>query len=83
MTNIHRLAENGSLVIAGPLGKNEKGYRGIFILNVETVEEVQELLSTDPAIKEKLLDADIFPLWCTAALQEISKIHDSLVKYKE
>jgi uncharacterized protein len=48
MKNLKRLADNGSLVIAGPLGKNENNYRGIFILNVGTVEEAQALLATDP-----------------------------------
>lgn len=33
MANINRLAEAGQLIVAGPLKKNEKSYRGIFILN--------------------------------------------------
>jgi hypothetical protein len=34
LQNIRRLADLGKLIVAGPLGKNEKTYRGIFILNV-------------------------------------------------
>ncbi|HYH56523.1 MAG TPA: hypothetical protein VD772_07930 [Anseongella sp.] len=52
MKNINRLVESGKLIVAGPLGKNDKEYRGIFILNVGTLEEAGELLQTDPAIKE-------------------------------
>ncbi|MBC7914580.1 MAG: hypothetical protein H7Y07_10730, partial [Pyrinomonadaceae bacterium] len=36
MANINRLAAEGKLIIAGPLKKNEKSYRGIFIFNVKT-----------------------------------------------
>ena len=39
LQNIRRLANQGKLVVAGPLEKNEKDYRGIFILNVKTIDE--------------------------------------------
>ena len=32
LDNINRLASEGKLIVAGPLSKNDKGYRGIFIL---------------------------------------------------
>lgn len=82
MKNIHRLADSGKLSVAGPLGENDKNYEGIFIFNVETVEEGQKLLETDPAIQAKLLEANLFSLWCTAALQEIPMLHNSIVKFK-
>src|SRR5688572_23104306 len=41
MDNIGRLADEGKLIVAGPLGKNDKTYRGIFILNVQTIAEAQ------------------------------------------
>src|SRR6188474_1266735 len=56
MENIGRLAREGKLIVAGPLGKNDKTYRGIFILNVKTIEEARALVDTDPAVKGKLLD---------------------------
>lgn len=43
MANIGRLAEEGKLAVAGPFGTNEKGFRGLFILNVAGVEEAQTL----------------------------------------
>src|SRR5690606_32458864 len=56
MSNINRLANEGKLIVAGPLGKNENNYRGIFILdNIKSMEEANNLLMTDPAIKSKLL----------------------------
>ncbi len=68
MANIHRLVEMGKLVVAGPLGKNENTYRGIFILNAASIEEAQELLQTDPAIKENLLATDVYNWYGSAAL---------------
>ena len=31
LANINRMVEQGKLIVAGPLGKNENNYRGIFI----------------------------------------------------
>lgn len=68
MQNIRRLASLGKLVVAGPLQENAKQYRGIFILNVKTVEEARTLLETDPAIHAKLLDAELYNWYGSAAL---------------
>jgi uncharacterized protein YciI len=80
MNNLQRLADLGKLTVAGPLGKNDKTYRGIFIFNVESFEEAEKLLATDPAVANKLLDAELYSLWCTAALQEIPGMHLKLQK---
>jgi uncharacterized protein YciI len=68
MENIGRLVDDNKLIVAGPLGKNESSYRGIFILNVATTEEAKFLLQTDPAINENLLAADIYKWYGSAAL---------------
>ncbi len=34
MENMRKLVKEGKLIVAGPLGKNDKTYRGIFILDV-------------------------------------------------
>jgi uncharacterized protein YciI len=68
LANIGRLAKENKLTVAGPLEKNTKNYRGIFILNVKTVEEAKVLLQTDPAIKAKLLDAELYGWYGSAAL---------------
>jgi uncharacterized protein YciI len=80
MKNINLLAKEGKLVVAGPLGKNNKNYRGIFILNAESIEEAQKLINTDPAVIAKLLDADLFIWYGSAALQETLKIHKKIEK---
>ncbi len=80
MINIGKLVENGKLVVAGPLGKNDKSYRGIFILDVPTIAEAQQLVGTDPAIQSRLLDAELFIWYGSAALKETLKIHSKIEK---
>lgn len=80
LQNIGRLAAEGKLVVAGPLAKNEKTYRGIFILNVKTIEEGNALLLTDPAIKEKLLEAELYKWYGSAALPMYLPYHSRIEK---
>ena len=80
MANIGRLATEGKLVVAGPLKKNEKNYRGIFIFNVKTLEEAKELLVTDPAVKAKVLDAELFQWYGSAALPMYLPYHSKVEK---
>ena len=67
MTNMNTMVEAGKLVVAAPFGENDKNYRGIFILNVSDMEKAKILLATDPEIKAKFLDYDIFPWYGSAA----------------
>jgi uncharacterized protein YciI len=80
LKNIGKLAEAGKLVIAGPLGDNDRSYRGIFILNVKTIEEAKELLQTDPAIQSKVLDAELYEWYGSAALSEYLKIQKKITR---
>ena len=80
MDNIGRLAKEGKLVVAGPLGKNDKTYRGIFILNVKTIEEAQKLVETDPAVKAKIFDVELYPWYGSAALPVHIETHNKISK---
>lgn len=80
MDNINRLVKINKLVVAGPLVKNEKNYRGIFILDVKTLEEANTLLDTDPAIKEKLLAAELYQWYGSAALPAYLETNDKIWK---
>jgi uncharacterized protein YciI len=60
--NIERLAAQGKILVAGPFGDNGN-WRGIFIFDCETKEEVEFLLKTDPAIAAGRLDYEIHPWW--------------------
>lgn len=80
MDNINRLVENKKMIVAGPMGKNDKGYRGIFILDVPTIEEAQKLLETDPAIKEKYLKPELLVWYGSAALATYLEAADKVWK---
>jgi uncharacterized protein YciI len=82
MSNMGVMVKTGKLIIAGPLKKNEKTYRGIFVLNVKTIDEANALLETDPAIKAKLLDAELYQWYGSAALPLYLKEHERLEKKK-
>lgn len=62
MQNISRLAEQGKIIVAGPFG-DDGHWRGIFIFDVPTKEEVETLLQTDPAIAAGRLAYEIHPWW--------------------
>ncbi|MCW8897406.1 MAG: YciI family protein [Flavobacteriales bacterium] len=68
LDNINKLVKEGKLIVAGPFGKNEKQYRGLFIFIAENKEEVEKLLSTDPAVDQSFLEAEIYDWYGSAAL---------------
>jgi uncharacterized protein YciI len=82
LDNINRLAQEGQLVVAGPLGRNDNNYRGIFILNATSIEEARQLLQTDPAVAEGLLEAEIYNWYGSAALPLYLDYSDKIWKQK-
>ena len=83
MDNINRLVEEGRLIVAGPLAKNENNYRGIFILdNVGSMDDARALLLTDPAIKNGLLGFEILTWYGSAALPEYLSVSHKIWRLK-
>jgi uncharacterized protein YciI len=80
MKNINKLVAEKKLVVAGPLKKNEKAYRGIFILDVRSIADAKELLKTDPAVEQNLLDAELFEWYGSAALPLYIREHKRIEK---
>jgi len=80
LKNIGRLAAEKKLVVAGPFGKNDNDFRGLFILNVPTIEEASKMLETDPAISAKLLLPELYPWYGSAALSEYLEAADKIWK---
>lgn len=80
MANIGRLADEGKLAIAGPFGKNDLTFRGLFIFNVETVEEAKKLTETDPAVKAGIFVPVIVPWYASASLMATYEIHKKIAK---
>lgn len=81
--NINRLAGEGKLSVAGPFGKNDKAYRGLYIFNVATVEEAEKLVVLDPAVKAGVFVAELTPWYGTAALMVVNETHRKIEKPKD
>ena len=82
MANIKRLVDEGKLIVAGPFGKNDLTYRGLFILNVATLEDAEAILKTDPAVSAKLLSYELIPWYGSAALPEYLEASDKIWRKK-
>jgi uncharacterized protein len=79
LRNIMRLAAEGTLIIAGPF-LDDQAIRGIFIFNVESVEEARAIAETDPAVKAGTLTLELHPWYGSAALVETAHIHKRIEK---
>ncbi len=80
MANINRLAGEGKLALAGPLGKNDRSYRGLFIFAVATVDEAQKLVETDPVIQSGMMIAELTPWYGSAATMLVNENHKKIAK---
>ncbi|MCE7054780.1 YciI family protein [Algoriphagus sp. AGSA1] len=79
MANINRMSEEGQLVMAGPFFGNED-LRGLYIFAVETLEEAEELTSTDPAIKAGVLKMVLKEWYGSAALMLMNELHSKVAE---
>jgi uncharacterized protein len=80
--NIGRLADEGKLAVAGPFGKNDKAYRGLYIFNVATIEEAEKLVMLDPAVKAGVFIPDLTPWYGSAAMMVVNDTHKRIEKPK-
>jgi uncharacterized protein YciI len=80
--NTGRLAEEGKLVVAGPFGKNERSYRGLYLFNVATVEEAEKLVILDPAVKAGVFVYELTPWYGSAAMMLVPEAHKRIEKPK-
>lgn len=79
LENIVKLAEKGKLVLAGPFfGSGE--IRGIYIFDVQSLEEAEKLTNSDPAIQAGSLEMELREWYGSAALKDLNNIHKSLEK---
>ena len=58
---LQNLQKEGKLILAGrTLNMDSNGF-GIVILEVNSEEEATELMNNDPAVKEGIMEANLFP----------------------
>lgn len=79
MDNIQRLTQERKPVLAGPFMDSEE-VRGIFIFDVETIEETRRLTESDPAIKAGRLEMELRPWYGSAALLKVNEFHSTIAK---
>jgi uncharacterized protein len=79
MENIGKLAESGTLVLAGPFF-DDNDIRGIYIFDVDTLEKAKALVETDPAVKAGVFEFEMRLWYGSAALLELNRIHNSIKK---
>jgi uncharacterized protein YciI len=79
MANIGKMAEMGKLIVAGPFFGNEE-LRGIYIFDVQTLEEAKDLTETDPAIQAGVLKMDLKEWYGSAALMMLPEIYPKVTK---
>ena len=79
LDNIFRLADDGKLALAGPFLDGGE-LRGVYIFNVETVEEAKALTETDPAIQAGRFVMELHPWYGSAAACMITEQHKRIAK---
>lgn len=79
MANIQRLAEEGVLVLAGPFMDGGE-LRGIYVFDVDSVEEARKLTESDPAVKAGSLVMELHPWYGSAAIKTINDLHSRIAK---
>ena len=74
LANIRRLAEEGKLVLAGPF-MDGGSLRGIYVFDVQSIEEAEQLTESDPAIQAGRLEMELRPWYGSAALRKVNELH--------
>jgi uncharacterized protein YciI len=65
-SNMERLYNEGILKAAGPFGKNDFTWRGLFIIDCKTKEDAENYVKTDPAVAAGVFIVDIVPWYSQA-----------------
>ena len=77
--NMKRLAEAGQLALAGPLDGVD-GWRGLFVLAVEDVEEAKALVATDPVVAQGEMVPEFHKYYGSAALMLVNDNHAKVAR---
>jgi len=75
--NMGRLADEGKLVLAGPFMESPP-LRGLFVFDVETIEEAKELVKGDPTVTSGVFELEFSKYYGSAALKKVNEIHANI-----
>ncbi|WP_209319630.1 YciI family protein [Ancylomarina longa] len=79
LENIGRLLKKSKFVLAVPFLDDDE-IRGVYIFNVETIEEAKTLTESDPVVKAGRLVVELHSWYGSAALKQLSDLHESISK---
>ncbi|MGQ8366217.1 YciI family protein [Glaciecola sp. 1036] len=78
-SNMKALAEQQKLVVAGPFIESAPK-RGLFIFNTDSIEEAQQWVNTDPAVKAGIFTYELNKIYSSAALMLVNDHHATLAE---
>lgn len=78
--NMDRLAGEGKLVAAGPFEDNESHYRGLFLFDVRSVDEAEELVRGDPTVTSGIFTTELYLWYGSTALSMLNEINQKIQK---
>lgn len=73
MANIQRMAQEGALLAAGPMG-DDGALRGIFIFRSDSIARLRELVARDPAVSSGRLVLDLYSWFGPTGIGEPYKL---------
>ncbi len=79
LDNMKVWAADGKLVLAGPYF-DDFDIKGIYIFAVDSLEEAEELVKTDPAIVAGRLEMELHEWYGSAALMKVGEIHEMIAE---
>lgn len=77
--NMTRLASEGKLALAGPFDGAD-GWRGLFILATDDIDEARKIVATDPVIVNGEMVAEYHKYYGSAALMLVNGAHAKIAK---
>lgn len=80
MANIHRLADQGKLCIAGPFDHpTDSTWRGIFVMDVPDQARAAELVATDPGVVARVFSPEFIPMWASPQLRTTMELERKML----
>lgn len=79
MANMSRLADEKTLIIAGPFNKPaDSTWRGIFILDVPSTDKAREICTSDPGINSGVFIQEVHPFSASPRLRQTLELEKEL-----
>jgi uncharacterized protein YciI len=74
--NMSKLAQEGDLLIAGPLAEPriDTTYRGIFVFSTGDIEKGRQLFATDPSVQAGVFRPEMYVITCDEPLGELTRL---------